>query len=80
MEEIVTMRDRSTLARRLVAGLITAAFAALWAILIVRLDPHAQAICAAMPSLAVTLGLAFAGAAFLIGVAPGRSDLLPPPR
>jgi hypothetical protein len=28
-----------------------------------------------VPQLAVTMVLAFAGAAFLIGIAPGRSDL-----
>jgi hypothetical protein len=60
--------------RRLLAGLIAAALLVLWAILIVRIDPHAQALCAAMPDLAVTLGLAFPGAAFLIGAAPGRTD------
>jgi hypothetical protein len=53
---------------------LAAVLKVLWAILIVRFNPHAQAICAAMPHLAVTLGLAFAGAAFLIGAAPGRSD------
>jgi hypothetical protein len=41
---------------------------------IIRIDPHAQAICAAVPQLAVTLALAFAGLAFLIGIAAGRSD------
>ena len=64
----------TVLARRLAAGALAAALAALWAIVIVRLDPHAQAFCAATPRLAVTLGLAFAGMAFLIGVAPGRSN------
>jgi hypothetical protein len=47
MEEIMTMRDMT--ARRLAAGLIAAALTTLWAILIVRIDLHAQAICAAMP-------------------------------
>jgi hypothetical protein len=62
------------LARRLATGLTTAALMVLWAVLIVGIGPHAQANCAAMPHLAVTLGLAFAGAAFLIGAAPERSD------
>jgi hypothetical protein len=54
--------------------MLAAVSAALWAILLVRIDPHALAICAAMPHLAVTLGLEFAGVAFLIGAAPERSD------
>ncbi|MGZ5499517.1 MAG: hypothetical protein ACXWHI_12395 [Candidatus Aminicenantales bacterium] len=62
-------------ARRMVKGTLAAAATALWVMLIVTIDPHAEVICAAMPHLAVTLGLAFAGVAFLIGIAPGRSDL-----
>jgi hypothetical protein len=66
----------TVLVRRLTMGALTAALAALWAIVIVRLDPHAQALCAAAPRLAATLGLAFVAAAgFLVGAAPGRSDL-----
>jgi hypothetical protein len=65
---------KGTFARRLMAGLLTAALMVLWTALIVRFNPHAQAICAALPQLALTLGLAFAGVAFLIGAAPGRSD------
>ena len=53
---------------------LAAVLKVLWAVLIVRFNPPAQAICAAMPHLAVTLELAFAGIAFLIGAAPGRSD------
>lgn len=63
------------LARRLATGLIAAALTALWAILIMTLDPHALAVFGAAPRLAVTLGLTFAGAGFLIGIAPGRSGL-----
>ena len=62
------------LAQRLAMGVLAAALTALWAVLIMRFNSHAQAICAAMPHLAVTLGLAFAGTAFLMGVAPGRHD------
>jgi hypothetical protein len=46
----------------------------LWTALIVKFNPHDQAICAAMPHLALTLEIASAGVAFLIGTAPGRSD------
>jgi hypothetical protein len=60
--------------RRLMAGLLTAALMVLWTALIVRFNPHALAFYTATPQLAVTLGLAFAGAGFLIGAAPGRSD------
>ena len=62
------------LARRLALGVFAAALAAVWAVLIMKLNPHAQAICAAMPHLAVTLEIAFAGVAFLIGAALERSD------
>jgi hypothetical protein len=65
---------KNTFARRLMTGLFTAALMVLWTALIVRHSPHAQVVCAAAPQLAVTLGLAFAGAAFLIGAEPGRSD------
>jgi hypothetical protein len=50
-------------ARRLATGVLAAALAAVWAVLIMKLNPHAQAICAAVPQPAVTLGLAFGGAA-----------------
>lgn len=53
---------------------LAAVLKVLWAVLIVRFNPHARAICAAMPQLAVTLELPFAGVAFLIGAALERSD------
>ena len=43
-------------ARRLAKGVLAAALAALWTMLIVTIDPHALAFYTATPQLAVTLG------------------------
>ena len=56
-------------------GMLAATIMGLWTTLVVALDPRALAICAAAPDLTLTIGLTFAGLAFLIGIAPGRSDL-----